>query len=85
MQSVGSGFDREISDGSLSAVVLGAHCAFLQFELANRLCGGAEFVVVASGKIGPADGNALNQDLVRVLLPTVNRSRKGTAGCPGQA
>ena len=84
MQVVGPGLDVKVRHSGLSAVVLRANRSRLQFELADRLRGGAELVVVASRKVGAADGNALDQNLVRIFLPTVNRSLECVARRAGQ-
>src|SRR5690242_13656524 len=85
MQVVGPGFDIEVGYRGLPAIILSAHGASLQLELADRFSRRTEFVVVATGKVGTANRNALNQDLVRVLLAAVDRTFEGAARRSRQA
>ena len=76
MQIVRARFDLEVRDRRLTAVILGRNRAGLQLEFADGLSRRTELIVVAARKIGPADRNSIDQNLVRILLSAVDGARE---------
>ena len=84
MQLVRSGLGSEVRYGSLAAGVLSAHRAGLELEFTDGFSRRAELAVRAAGQIHAADGDTVDQDLVRIILATINGSLPCAACRAGQ-
>ena len=85
VQAVRARLDVEIGDRGMAAVVLGVDGARVQLELADGLGGRTHLVVVAARQVHAAHRDALDQDLVRVLLPAIDGALEFAASCARKA
>src|SRR2546422_4417605 len=80
MHLVCARLDSKIRHAGLSTAILGAHRAALELELADGFGAGTELVVAAALEVHSAQGNALDQNFVRVILAAIDGAFKFVAG-----
>jgi hypothetical protein len=79
MKGIGAALRGEVRHCRLAAGVLRTHRAGLQLEFTDGLRRRAEFVVRAAGEIHSSNRDAIDQNLVGILLAAVDRALPGTA------
>src|SRR5262249_6275780 len=77
--------DAEIGDARLAAAVLRADRPGLHLEFADGFGARAEFVIAPALQVETAERYAFDQNLVGVVLATVDRTLKRAADRAGQA
>src|SRR5262252_5503897 len=84
MKLIRARLDPEVGNGGLAAAVLRADRPGLHLEFADRFGARAEFVVAAALQVKTSERHAFDQNLVRVVLPAVDRTLERPAHRAGQ-
>src|SRR5215510_11353356 len=84
MKLIRARLDPEVGNGGLAAAVLRADRPGLHLEFADRFGARTEFVVASALQVEPAERHAFDQNLMRIVLPAVDRALERAADGTGQ-
>ena len=72
MNLVGARLDGKVRYRRLPSAILRTNGSRLQLKFADRLCRWAEFVIASAIQIETSQRHTLNEDFVRIILPTID-------------